>query len=173
MRLLPKHYKHIYSRLIADTAEYNAKLLILPAMTADAICATKILCSILQQLNQKTSYTVTPVRGINDVIVTVESFIGHLEPNKGLSIICIDHSGDLDLTKQFHLTTPARQNRIWFTVFDSHRPFNLRNLNNENEQVRVILDVDDQPDVWDLIVPLDIDSDNEDFFYKNPVPIRQ
>jgi hypothetical protein len=165
MRVLANQYKHIYKRLLQDVEQSGAKILIIPAMTVDAVASTKILASIFQQ-NEKISYSQCPVRGLNDFVIMTETYIQQaLSECKPLSIICIDHAGGIDLAKLFHIYSAERIGRVFFTIFDSHRPFNLRNLNANNDQVRLILDPFDLVDLWTEQMPIDIDSDDEDFFY--------
>jgi len=100
------------------------RILILVALDVDAVCACKIAKLLFQQDNVQ--YTIVPVKGEQDI---KKSYDEHREQIK--NYLLINCGGNTDLSY-----LEADEDASFFIV-DSHRPFDLSNI--FNEQIKLLV----------------------------------
>ncbi|XP_062507157.1 cell division control protein 45 homolog isoform X2 [Corticium candelabrum] len=126
----------------------NQRLLILVALEADALCACKILQSLLHGDNIQ--YTLVPVDGVTSLQGVFEEHGDQIK-----HVVMINCGGSVDI-----LEILQPQEDVSFYIIDSHRPLFLDNIFNQ-QQVKLL--VDSETEAFELPEFDDIyRSDSED-----------
>lgn len=119
---LDEHYREI----VARCRQSSCAVLILVSNEPDSLCCCHILASLLR--SDLVPYMIKPVRGYDDMLRANFTLI---QSNPDLStIIMINCGATVDLLQLLELDA----NRMVY-VLDSHRPYHLANVQQENEQV--------------------------------------
>ncbi|PVV04083.1 hypothetical protein BB560_001436 [Smittium megazygosporum] len=123
--LVSDYYEHAYKRLLDGAAEASKEgtgacsVLVLVANDPDALCAARILFSILK--HDFITYQMVPVSSYVDVTKCNKQLI---EPSPDLrTVILINCGATVDLQEFIKL-----HDKLTVIVVDSHRPFNLYNI---------------------------------------------
>ncbi|KAK3115740.1 DNA replication initiation factor cdc45 [Teratosphaeriaceae sp. CCFEE 6253] len=133
-----------YTRLLTATHPSSPPLLILTALTVDALCATRILTSLLKR--DFIPHKIRPVSGYADLQLAGAEEVRRLrrggdEGGEGGTVVCIGCGGGVDLGDLLGLSTPsgeaddeseveepAQGHGVEVWVIDAHRGWNLDNL---------------------------------------------
>ncbi|KAJ3158100.1 hypothetical protein HDU86_003052 [Geranomyces michiganensis] len=121
---------------------------------ADALCALKILVTLLK--SDCVAHKVVPVAGYADLSVANDD---HVHDNEELrSIILLNCGGNVDLLDLFSLSE-----NMTVYVCDSHRPLNLRSLFSHDQIVFMDDgDIDELPDLKTAVEELEFEDDNSE-----------
>lgn len=124
---IQQHFRDIVDRCKGS----SCAVLILVSNEPDSLCCCRILTSLLRA--ELVAHKVKPVRGYDDIARANDTLI---VPNPDLStIIMINCGGTVDLVDFLELD----ESRIVY-VLDSHRPFDLMNVQDDNQQVVILND---------------------------------
>jgi len=156
MRVRRSQADLLYERIVTDVRTARHRLLILPARGVDALCACKILTTMLT--TESVPHQVAPVSGFTDIAHAVDDFVeGQDGPS---SIVLIDCGANIDLVAFLQLDTPSRE-QVTVYVIDSHRPLHLSNIDQSNRRVRVLMDDVDEETEFPDPLPADITEDGD------------
>ncbi|RDD44749.1 Cell division control protein 45-like protein [Trichoplax sp. H2] len=135
---------------------YNAilyqRVLIIAVADCDSLCSCKILQSILHSDN--IGYTLVPVSGLQEL---ERVYLEYSDQFK--NIILINCGGNINIVE---ILQPEED--VTFYVIDSHRPFDLNNVFNQ-DQVKIILmegETVDIPDFDDVFRQNEDEEDDDD-----------
>ncbi|KAI8589741.1 CDC45 family [Geranomyces variabilis] len=121
---------------------------------ADALCALKILVTLLK--SDCVAHKVVPVAGYADLSTANDD---HVHDNEELrSIILLNCGGNVDLHDLFSLSE-----KMTVYVCDSHRPLNLRSLFSHDQIVFMDDgDIDELPDLKTAVEELEFEDDDSE-----------
>ncbi|KAI8920232.1 CDC45 family [Powellomyces hirtus] len=152
---LDQVYRRLKSAASRNGGTGASTVLIFVSPDADAVCALKILVTLLK--SDCIAHKIVPVAGYTDLSGANED---HVENNEELrSIVMLNCGGLVDLNEMFTLSED-----MTIYVCDSHRPLNLRSLFNQEQIVFMDDgDIDDLPDLKKAVEELEFeDSDDDD-----------
>lgn len=124
---------HLYTSLLKNQHPLSAPVLILSALEPDAICACRILTSLLKR--DFIPHKIQPVSGYSDLERIGRQLVQPLKQNQGGTggvVICLGVGGLIDLASLLGLEDETSSNNdlsgveVW--VLDSRRPWNLSNV---------------------------------------------
>ncbi|TKA34226.1 hypothetical protein B0A50_00206 [Salinomyces thailandicus] len=127
----------LYTRLIATSTPTQPPLLILTALTVDALCAVRILTALLKR--DFLPHTLVPVAGYADLQAAGERLVRPLRRGtggEGGRVICIGCGGGVDLGELLlgleedgeEEEGEERGHGVEVWVVDARRPWNLENV---------------------------------------------
>eukprot|EP00808_Paulinella_micropora_P021793 g56480.t1 len=123
-----------YNSILHEALSQVCTVLVFVSPETDSLCSLKILTHLLQ--TDSIQYLVKPVSGYEDIARANEELIKGSDQFK--SIIMLNCGGIVDLREFLSLT-----DEMSVYVIDSHRPYHLSNVRQDNEQIR-ILEASDQ-----------------------------
>jgi cell division control protein 45 len=124
---------HLYLQLLRSHHPLSPPVLILVALEPDALCACRILTSLLKR--DYIPHKIQPVAGYGDLSRAGEELVRPMQTTNGGSggvVVCLGVGGLVDLGEILALTNPEDEVEdmggveIW--VFDARRPWNLGNV---------------------------------------------
>ncbi|KAJ1977822.1 DNA replication initiation factor cdc45 [Dimargaris verticillata] len=134
--ITPEQYDDAYQRIVRQAVGRHGSVLILVAPDPDALCALKILLTLLR--NDSVTYHMVPVAGYADLARVNQQWLSPPSSASGLlrgqdlrSIVCLNCGALADLEEVFTLPPNASDDaddQVTLYVLDSHRPFSLHNL---------------------------------------------
>lgn len=141
-----------YRIIRQDALGQGSSVLVLCAPDVDALCG---LWSLLRMLrSDQIRYQVRPVAGYEDLARAARALV-HGNPDLR-TVVLLNCGGIVDLASFLELDAVPS---VAVYVVDSHRPYNLANVREENEQVRIL---DDSVRVDMSLYPSDDDFGDED-----------
>ncbi|KAJ1979420.1 DNA replication initiation factor cdc45 [Dimargaris xerosporica] len=134
--ITPEQYDDAYQRIVRQAVGRHGSILILVAPDPDALCALKILLTLLR--NDSVTYHMVPVAGYADLARVNQQWLCPSSSTPGISrsqdlrsIVCLNCGALADLEEVFTLPPSSDDNaddQVILYVLDSHRPFSLHNL---------------------------------------------
>ncbi|KAI3110610.1 hypothetical protein CBS147333_4803 [Penicillium roqueforti] len=124
---------HLYLQLLRSHHPLSPPVLILVALEPDALCACRILTSLLKR--DYIPHKIQPVAGYGDLARAGEEMVRPMQTTNGGSggvVVCLGVGGLVDLAEILALSNPEDEVEdmggveIW--VFDARRPWNLGNV---------------------------------------------
>ncbi|KAJ5359245.1 uncharacterized protein N7496_011658 [Penicillium cataractarum] len=124
---------HLYLQLLRSHHPLSPPVLILVALEPDALCACRILTSLLKR--DYIPHKIQPIAGYGDLARAGEELVRPMQTTNGGSggvVICLGVGGLVDLGEILNLNNPEDEVEdmggieIW--VFDARRPWNLANV---------------------------------------------
>ncbi|KAA8651546.1 hypothetical protein EYZ11_008643 [Aspergillus tanneri] len=124
---------HLYLQLLQSHHPLSPPVLILVALEPDALCACRILTSLLKR--DYIPHKIQPVAGYGDLTRAGEELVKPMQTTNGGSggvVVCLGVGGLVDLSEILCLCNPEEEVEdmggveVW--VFDARRPWNLANV---------------------------------------------
>jgi cell division control protein 45 len=124
---------HLYLQLLRSHQPLSSPVLILAALEPDALCACRILTTLLKR--DYIPHKIQPVAGYGDLARVGEELIKPMRTTQGGAggvVICLGVGGLVDLTEILCLTSDDEEAEdlggieVW--VIDARRPWNLGNV---------------------------------------------
>ena len=124
---------HLYTHLVQSQHPLSPPVLILVALETDALCACRILASLLKR--DYVPHKIQPVSGYADLTRAAHELVKPMRTNEGGSggvVVCLGVGGLVDLAEVLGLESEDPEEdalggmEVW--VFDSRRPWNLDNV---------------------------------------------
>lgn len=150
----------VFEALRQETSQ--SAVLIFVAFDCDSVCALRIVLDLFRLDHIK--YTVRPVIGYGDLR---DAFKKTTEKNPEIKVVLLINCGStVDLIGHFYSDEVDDENLATFYVIDNHRPFDLANVREENQNVLLLCN-DEEADY--SIYPEDDISDSENDEYENEI----
>ena len=130
---LPRNLiSHLYLHLLQTHHPLSPPVLILAALEPDALCACRILTSLLKR--DYIPHKIQPIAGYGDLTRAGSELVRPMQKSNGGSggvVVCMGVGGLVDLSEMLGLGNAENPNdtggvQIW--VFDARRPWNLGNV---------------------------------------------
>ena len=124
---------HLYTSLLQNHHPLSPPVLILAALSPDALCATRILTSLLKR--DYIPHKIQPVAGYADLDKIGNDLISPLKTSRGGSggvVVCLGVGAMTDVEERWELgvgstdDSPCNGVEVW--VMDARRPWNLDNV---------------------------------------------
>ncbi|KAL8729271.1 MAG: hypothetical protein Q9181_005062 [Wetmoreana brouardii] len=124
---------HLYQHLLRTHHSQSPPVLILVALEPDALCACRILTSLLKR--DYISHKIQPVAGYNDLATAGEQLVQPMKRQLGGSggvVVCLGVGGMVDISTVLGLDNirrgedPSGGVQVW--LIDARRPWNLGNI---------------------------------------------
>ncbi|KAL8702211.1 MAG: hypothetical protein Q9201_004515, partial [Fulgogasparrea decipioides] len=124
---------HLYQHLLRTHHSQSPPVLILVALEPDALCACRILTSLLKR--DYIPHKIQPVAGYNDLATAGEQLVQPMKRQLGGSggvVVCLGVGGMVDISTVLGLDNIARGEdpsggvQVW--LIDARRPWNLGNI---------------------------------------------
>ncbi|KAH8698778.1 CDC45 family [Talaromyces proteolyticus] len=143
---LPRNLiSHLYLQLLRSHHPLSPPVLILVALEPDALCACRILTTLLKR--DYIAHKIQPVAGYGDLARAGEELVRPMRTTEGGSggvVVCLGVGGLVDLSEILRLTNAEDDSdetsgvEAW--VIDARRPWNLVNVFGGQWQAREALD---------------------------------
>ncbi|KAL8712586.1 MAG: hypothetical protein Q9220_003117 [cf. Caloplaca sp. 1 TL-2023] len=124
---------HLYQHLLRTNHSQSPPVLILVSLEPDALCACRILTSLLKR--DYISHKIQPIAGYNDLSLAGEQLVQPMRLQMGGSgglVVCLGVGGMVDISTVLGLDIisdggdPAGGVHVW--LIDARRPWNLGNV---------------------------------------------
>lgn len=124
---------HLYLQLLRSHHPLSPPVLILVALEPDALCACRILTTLLKR--DYIAHKIQPIAGYGDLARAGEELVRPMRTTDGGGggvVICLGVGGLVDLSEILHLTNEQDESEemggveVW--VLDARRPWNLVNV---------------------------------------------
>lgn len=134
--LIPPNEHHLLFLKLLRNRPSKGRVIVFASYDCDSICACHILTHLFK--TEHTKFTVFPVRGYEDLKYRFEQV--RKEKDKPGAFVFINNGGTVDLTDYLEA---GYLDKIDFLVFDTHRPFDLVNVNSARDHIKVFGNADD------------------------------
>ena len=143
---LPRElFSHLYTQLVRCHQPQSPPVLIISSLEPDAICACRILTSLLKR--DYIPHKIQPVSGYADLAQAGQDLVKPLryEEGNGKTVICLGVGALVDLSNLLGLEDDENQDdlnglEVW--VLDARRPWNLSNVFSEASVTVPLQEVD-------------------------------
>ncbi|KAL9044063.1 MAG: hypothetical protein Q9214_002775, partial [Letrouitia sp. 1 TL-2023] len=124
---------HLYQHLLYSHHPLSPPVLILVALEPDALCACRILTSLLKR--DYIQHKIHPISGYNDLAVAGETLVQPMRISQGGTggvVVCLGVGGMVDMSTMLGLNhigggdDPSGGIEVW--LIDARRPWNLGNV---------------------------------------------
>lgn len=124
---------HLYQHLLSSHHPLSPPVLILVALEPDALCACRILTSLLKR--DYIQHKIHPISGYNDLTIAGETLVQPMRISQGGTggiVVCLGVGGMVDMSTVLGLDhfgggeDPSGGIEVW--LIDARRPWNLGNV---------------------------------------------